>query len=307
MVERSIRFTVDLTAPTLNITSPTETLINATSIGASWTGSDEMSGESGFRYKLDSGAWSDMTSALEATLTSLAQGEHTLYVQVRDAAGNVNASSVTFSVDSIAPVISAYGPEGSTIVINGSVTVTFSEAMDRASVVLTVGSVEGTLSWTGNQVTFTPAEALVHLGNYIVSVSGTDLAGNPVSKTWTFATEAYQGSLIGVLRDSDGAILANTVITLSNGQNTTTDANGSFEFTNLAPGHYNMTVSREGYNDLTVEATVGLDQVKDMGAVQVDIKPVTASNWWPFIMAFVMTIIVAMLMIVLVNRRKKEQ
>ena len=68
-----------------------------------------------------------------------------------------------------------------------------------------------------------------------------------------------------------------------------------------------MTVSREGYNDLTVEATVGLDQVKDMGAVQVDIKPVTASNWWPFIMAFVMTIIVAMLMIVLVNRRKKEQ
>jgi hypothetical protein len=174
-------------------------------------------------------------------------------------------------------------------------------------VVLTVGSVEGTLSWTGNQVTFTPAEALVHLGNYIVSVSGTDLAGNPVSKTWTFATEAYQGSLIGVLRDSDGAILANTVITLSNGQNTTTDANGSFEFTNLAPGHYNMTVSREGYNDLTVEATVGLDQVKDMGAVQVDIKPVTASNWWPFIMAFVMTIIVAMLMIVLVNRRKKEQ
>jgi hypothetical protein len=307
MVERSIRFTVDLTAPTLNITSPTETLINATSIGASWTGSDEMSGVSGFRYKLDSGAWSDMTSALEATLTSLAQGEHTLYVQVRDAAGNVNASSVTFSVDSIAPVISAYGPEGSTIVINGSVTVTFSEAMDRASVVLTVGSVEGTLSWTGNQVTFTPAEALVHLGNYIVSVSGTDLAGNPVSKTWTFATEAYQGSLIGVLRDSDGAILANTVITLSNGQNTTTDANGSFEFTNLAPGHYNMTVSREGYNDLTVEATVGLDQVKDMGAVQVDIKPVTASNWWPFIMAFVMTIIVAMLMIVLVNRRKKEQ
>ena len=64
MMERSIHFTVDLTAPTLNITSPTEALYNVSSIVASWTGSDEISGLSGFRYKLDSGAWSDMTSAL---------------------------------------------------------------------------------------------------------------------------------------------------------------------------------------------------------------------------------------------------
>ena len=36
--------------------------------------------------------------------------------------------------------------------------------------------------------------------------------------------------------------MANAHVVLSNGQNTTTDSNGSFEFTNLAPGHYNMTI-----------------------------------------------------------------
>ena len=44
--------------------------------------------------------------------------------------------------------------------------------------------------------------------------------------------------------------------------------------------HPDMTVSREGYSDLTVGATVGLDQVMDLGAVHVDVIPATASNWW---------------------------
>ena len=304
-IMRSVSFTVDRIVPTLNIISPTAKLYNITDIAAAWTGSDDLSGVSGYCYRLDSGSWSGLSSALDVTLTSLAQGEHTLYVQVRDVAGNVNTSSVTFTIDSVAPTISAFGPEGSNVDTNSNLTATFSEAMNRTSVVFTVGMVEGTLSWTGDQVTFTPAAALEHLGTYIVSISGKDVAGNPVSKAWTIVTDAYQGSLIGVLRDSDGVILANTLITLSNGQNTTTDANGSFEFPNLAPGHYNMTVSREGYNDLTVGATVGLDQVMDMGAVHVDVIPTTASNWWPFILAFVMTIVVAMFVVVLVKRRKK--
>ncbi len=91
-----------------------------------------------------------------------------------------------------------------------------------------------------------------HLVQYTVTVSGTDKAGNPVSKSWTFTTIGYQGELKGVMMDANGVPMANAHLRLSNGMTTTTDANGNFEFDGLAPGDYTITVSRDGYADTTM-------------------------------------------------------
>jgi hypothetical protein len=98
--------------------------------------------------------------------------------------------------------------------------------------------------------------------------------------------------------------MAHAHLILSNGNTTTTDANGSFSFTNLAPGEYNITISRDGYADSTVNATRGMDQNKDLGAVNVDMMPIAATNWWPFILAAMLTGFVGLLLIILVKRRK---
>jgi hypothetical protein len=77
-----------------------------------------------------------------------------------DGARNSRTASVTFSVDPVKPTISSY-----------------------TAVVLSIEGVVGTMAWNGNNVTFSPASALAHLGSYTVSVSGRDLAGNSVTKT----------------------------------------------------------------------------------------------------------------------------
>jgi uncharacterized surface anchored protein len=189
--------------------------------------------------------------------------------------------------------------------VDGKVTVTFSEEMNRSSVALTVDGTTGTLTWEGNSVTYTPGSSLAHLLGYTVSVTGNDLAGNPATKSWSFITIAYQGSLRGVLRDANGVPMANAHVVLSNGQNTTTDANGSFEFTNLAPGNYNMTISRDGYADTAIETSVGADQVNDLGSLNVDMKQITSTNWMPFVIAGVLSVIVGLFLVVLVRRRNK--
>jgi len=48
-------------------------------------------------------------------------------------------------------------------------------------------------------VVFTPTDSLAHNLPYTISVTGKDLAGNSVSKTWTFTTGDHEGILSGVL------------------------------------------------------------------------------------------------------------
>ena len=82
-----------------------------------------------------------------------------------------------------------------------------------------------------------------------------------------------------------------------------------FEFDGLAPGDYTITVSRDGYADTTVDATVGMDQNKDMGSINVAMSPVAQTNWLPFIVAGLLSGLVGLFLVIVVvrKRRRKEQ
>jgi hypothetical protein len=305
--QTSVNFTVDGTAPTLTISSPRSSTYNVDVIEAAWSGSDVTSGCT-FSYRLDSGLWSGAAPAMGTNLSSLAQGEHTLQVRAVDGAGNSVTGSVTFSVDSVNPTISSYSPEGVNVSIGCNLTVTFSEAMNRTSLVLSIEGLAGTTTWSNDTVTLDPTDAMAHLTKYTVTVSGTDLAGNPVSKSWSFTTIGYQGELKGVMRDGNGVPMANAHLRLSNGMTTTTDANGNFAFEGLAPGDYSITISRAGYADSTLNATVGMDQSKDMGSIDVSMSPVAQTNWMPFIVAGLLSGLVgAFLIIVMIRKRRNKE
>jgi hypothetical protein len=117
-----------------------------------------------------------------------------------DLAGNPLASPrllVFRTDDTTAPTVASTAPDNGAlrVAVGAAVSVTFSEAMDHASVEGAFSSVPplpaGSFSWTDNTVTFTPSSPLSRLSEYVVTVGtgASDPAGNvlavPREFRWT--------------------------------------------------------------------------------------------------------------------------
>ncbi len=115
-VTAQVNFTVDTTAPSISITSPSSGSYNNTGgVTVKWSESDTGSGIAKTEIKVDTGSWATITGTSDA-LTSLANGAHTVGVRATDNAGNLNNVSVTFTVDTVVPVISITSPVSATTI-----------------------------------------------------------------------------------------------------------------------------------------------------------------------------------------------
>lgn len=87
------------------------TQITPTSAKASWSAASDNVGVTGYRYRLNSGAWTNIGNVLTFNLTDLAAAtSHTLRVRARDAAGNWGATRTgTFTTDHYADSMSMNG------------------------------------------------------------------------------------------------------------------------------------------------------------------------------------------------------
>ena len=74
--------------------------------------------------------------------------------------------------------------------------------------------------------------------------------------------QAISGDLVGVVKDSTGAMVANATVDATNLQtgfkaNSTTNSNGEYRFTNLPAGHYSVQAAsgslKGGYADIEVD------------------------------------------------------
>lgn len=71
------------------------------------------------------------------------------------------------------PVVVSYDPKGNAVAVNSNISVTFDQAMDKASVQSAFKiqpSVSGVSSWSGNQLIFNPKVSLASDGNFIVTI-----------------------------------------------------------------------------------------------------------------------------------------
>jgi len=265
--ETSVSFIVDAVDPTIEITSPAEGYHNNTgSVMLKWTASDAMSGIDYYLVSADGKTWTkvNVTSFL---LSGLDEGEYTVLVRAYDKAGNYNETSVGIVVDMTAPT-AGITPSGAGNPIDAVIRVEFSEAMDKSSVTIVVSGVTGTVSWSDNVATFTPS-SLTAGAQYIVVVSGKDLAGNAFTANGTFSI-ASTGSITGRLIDADGNPMANMTVTLDNGMSVKTDADGRFAFDNVSPGTHELKVSADGYDDATREITVEAGKTIDAHTMQLE-------------------------------------
>jgi fibronectin type 3 domain-containing protein len=299
-------FFVDTTLPTITFVSPVQGgAVNSHTVGVTWTGYD-LAHIARYLIQMDGGAWRDMGLATTSSFANLSEGSHNLTIRAQDTAGNWNISTITFAVDLTPPTVVAHYPVGADAAMIGtvaSVTVTFSEKMDPNSVRISVNGKSGNVS-SPDQLNFMAMFTLSYNLNCTVTMSGTDLAGNPVDQTWHFTTIKNEGSIEGVLKGKNGEPIVNATVTLSNGMTTQTDSNGHFKFTNVTGGTLVLKGTKDGYASITQTVTSTPGKTNNLGPLSL-VSPGSASDGGVFFVTLA-TLAIAILVLTLIIRRRSR-
>jgi hypothetical protein len=286
-------------------------LINSTTVTVIWAGTDIGTGISEYKVGITDGhTYSAHGVSLNTAWTfgDLSEGSHTVIVTAFDGAGNSNQTMVTFTVDSVAPMVWMYSVTGSVAAIpdNHLVNVTFSEPMNQSSTVMTVNGVDLPIAWLDNQTANVPFSG-DDIHSYLVNVTGKDLAGNWMSFSWQSNTTDGSSSIAGVIRDSGGSPISGAEVILSGRDSVRTDVNGHFTIGGVAPGTYRLTVNKEGYQVMTVDVTVVAGEAHDIGAMslQASVVPFLSNEGMALaILAMVIFAVIAVAVVFLLRRRK---
>ena len=233
--------THDTTPPTTFIvTGPAsgETVCPANAVlTLSGTDPDNATNTLSYEYKVDTGTYSAPSSSTTISLSGLSDGAHTVTVAAVDPAGNVdpNPPSRTFTIDSVAPAISAVSaaPGANSAVITWTT--------DKASSSLVEYRVTGTTAWTATPVDNTKVtthsvtvNGLTPGTGYDYRVHSADACNEAISSVQTFTTTADttppSTSVTGGPA-SGATVCDNTVsFTVSGTDNLTTTANLRYEY-----------------------------------------------------------------------------
>lgn len=212
-------FVTEKVAPVITVISPTSSAVLANSKPTiSWTCSDTDSGidSSTIALSIDGTAVSGITTSVSSGVytcsyipsTALSEGSHTLIFSVSDNDGNAGGTSLSFTVDTVPPVLNISSPTNGLKTNNATLTVsgTTNDAYS-SPVTLTVNGTEVEVSSSGsfsttvtlssgsNTITIISTDALgqsttitrsVHYSNVAPTISAISLTPNPVDAGKTF-------------------------------------------------------------------------------------------------------------------------
>jgi hypothetical protein len=92
--------TLDATPPNITFTFPRPSHeVRASTVVATWTGSDDVSGISHCEIRLDEGSWINVGTSTTHTFIELGDGSHTIDVKAADNAGNTKQETIHFAVN----------------------------------------------------------------------------------------------------------------------------------------------------------------------------------------------------------------
>ena len=98
-VEIMVTFTIDLTPPTVSITSPADgETLSTSDITVTWNGGDE-NGISHYLVRIDDSSWINVGTSTSHTFNSVSDGIHCIYVVAYDVVGNYAMTYIMVIVD----------------------------------------------------------------------------------------------------------------------------------------------------------------------------------------------------------------
>lgn len=208
----SVAFTVDVSSPSVSISSPSQGHVSATSsVTLSWDGSDLVSGIAGFEIKLDSGSWTAMALLRSIVLSGLADGPHQAWVRASDLAGNTATAAVPFKVDTIGPEVAILSPANGSAYATDSITMTWTASDDLSGVAGCEVRLDGG-SWgpaSSGTVQFTGLSE----GWHAIELRATDGVGNVGTASVDVAVDRVRPS-VTILSPAQGALLGSSTVTV---------------------------------------------------------------------------------------------
>ncbi len=221
--ESTWSFTVDTIPPQVTNFKPTEgSFVNTSSVAISAKVTDERTGIDplSVTMKIDNGTV--LPSFDEATGTvsfdaNLSNGNHTVVITAKDKAGNTGQGTFTFSVDTVAPVISNVLPsEGSKLKTTPSEISAViqdpapSSGVNASSLVIKLDNNVLTTNFNAATGKLFATPPPLSDGNHTVTVSGKDNAGNAAEPvTSTFLVDSTP-PLISITSPQDGGFGTST-------------------------------------------------------------------------------------------------
>jgi glucose/arabinose dehydrogenase/PKD repeat protein len=180
----------DTTAPTVSATlDPAAPNGNGgfytSPVTVTLTGVDESPGAVKVEYKIDGAAnWTTYTAPFQVG----ADGAHTVTYRATDAAGNVSeVGSSTVKVDATKPAVNVLGVAGGgSYAQSDSAIVSFTGTDAGSGMGSTTATLDGNVFTSGTSVNF----ADLSVGEHVLVVTSTDVAGNVTTTTVTFTVTA---------------------------------------------------------------------------------------------------------------------
>ena len=275
-IDASFGSSSDSAASRLTILTPTSYAhLNSSMVTISWMyNGDDLDY---FDLRIDSVEF--CVGKLYSSSIELNDGIHVVEVQAHTTANNSYLASVYFVVDTVAPTVSV-SPVGTNVSTDASIVAKFSSDIDRSSVRFVVDDVEysATWSWFGHVATCDMSAPLTAAQEHHASVYGRDMAGNEVSKQWTFRT-VDSGTVIGRVLDLNTlevtrTAIANMIVQLDCGMTAVTDQDGRFTFENVPIGEHELSFANANYTiqrtfTNVIDVIVTKDKVTDVGDITI--------------------------------------
>jgi hypothetical protein len=195
----STTWIIDLTAPSLSISSSPANPINSANASLVFSATDSGGGTvASYSCKLDGGSYASCTSPV--SYTALADGSHTFYVKATDTAGNVSSvQTATWVSDTSAPTISITTPASNGTYVGASsvAAMTVSGACsENGRNVSIAGDITQTATCSGGSWSASLNISSLAEGTVSITASHTDAAGNATTTTArTFIKDATSFSL----------------------------------------------------------------------------------------------------------------
>ncbi|WP_211247018.1 CARDB domain-containing protein [Methermicoccus shengliensis] len=178
----TVNVTVDTVAPVITVNSPTTTTYGSTSVPLSVSTNEPAS--IWYNYNGTNSTPVSGTS-LNATMTGLTDGTHTVYVYAKDTANNLNVTSVTFTVDTQGPSITITKP-----VANGRYNGTiWIEAYANDSVSQMWYNIDGGTNSTPVSAPLSTTVSGLSQGTHTLNVYAKDSVGNVETRNVSFIVD----------------------------------------------------------------------------------------------------------------------
>ncbi len=306
----STTFHVDLTAPEVEITGPQEGLITASgSMMVEWVGEDLPYSVRNYRWRLDGSLW-ESTNDTSARLGPLSNGLHTFHVEAFDMAGNMGYDSITFTVDTISPVVVVLTPsEGE--VISGKPILASWTANGTGSSITGLRTKLDSGPWREIGIAYNETLMGLEKGNHTYWVSATDGAGNSGTASVSFRVASEipeppgpgKGLILGRVLDKNGDPVHMVKVRSDKGEETFTDSEGYF-FIEVEAGRRTLTFSRKGYRtyDRIIEVTEnGTVQMDPVAMEERSDEKRAGLEWWYFCLCCLLPFVILLLMFMVIG------